>query len=226
MTQQSCMTQLKAMLSEGMSFFQRPLIVYQCDIYRQLAVVSDNISTVVTFWRCMASRLTALCRLIFHTSRPILVLQYRRTASVTSCSTGTLKCVYGCTALIGRILEIHQTHWTQTHETHFTTALTCLLNHSTAVWLNTSPASPASPSPLSTSPAGDVCKYYIGPSVACLSVLSSAVAAAIATQRRADRQWRVYDCPTAARSRQVSGHVVLDAQSVCASADRWSIHTL
>jgi len=91
-----------------------------------------------------------------------------------------------------------------------------------AVWLNTSPASPA---PLSTSPAGDVCKYYIGPSVACLSVLSSpATAVAVATQRRADRRRRVYDCPTAARStsRQVSGHVfLLDAQSACPSTDRW-----
>jgi len=85
---------------------------------------------------------------------------------------------------------------------------------------NTSPASPASPAQLSTSPAGDVCKYYIGPSVACLSVLSSTAAAAVATQRRADRRRRVYDCPTAARSRQVSGHVVLlDAQSACSSAD-------
>ena len=90
-----------------------------------------------------------------------------------------------------------------------------------AVWLNTSPAAPASPAPLLTSPAGDVCKYYIGPSVACLSVMSSA--AAVATQRRADRRRRVYDCPTAARSRQVSSHVVLlDAQSACPSADRWS----
>ena len=45
------------------------------------------------------------------------------------------------------------------------------------VWLNTSPAAPASPAPLSTSPASDVCKCYIGPSVASLawlSVLSSA----------------------------------------------------
>ena len=25
-------------------------------------------------------------------------------------------------ALIGRILDIHQTHWTQTHQTHFRTA--------------------------------------------------------------------------------------------------------
>ena len=40
-----------------------------------------------------------------------------------------------------------------------------------------------------TGPAGDVCKYYIGPSVACLSVLSS-TAAAVATQRRADRRQR------------------------------------
>ena len=38
--------------------------------------------------------------------------------------------------------------------------------------------------------AGDVCKYYIGPSVACLSVLSSAAAVAVATQRRADRRRR------------------------------------
>ena len=29
-------------------------------------------------------------------------------------------------ALIGRILDIHQTHWTQTHQTHFITALVCL----------------------------------------------------------------------------------------------------
>ena len=43
------------------------------------------------------------------------------------------------------------------------------------------------------------------PSVACLSVLSSAAAVAVATQRRADRRRRVYDCPTAARFRQVSG---------------------
>jgi len=71
----------------------------------------------------------------------------------------------------------------------------------------TSPATPASPAPLSTSPAGDVCNYYIGPSVACLSVLSSA--AAVATQWRADRRRRVYDCPTVARFPQVSGHVVL-----------------
>jgi len=42
-----------------------------------------------------------------------------------------------------------------------------------------------------TSPAVDVCKYYIGLSVACLSVLSSA--AADATQRRADRRRQVYD---------------------------------
>ena len=50
--------------------------------------------------------------------------------------------------------------------------------------------------------AGDVCKYYISPSVACLSVLSSADAIATATQRRADRRRRrVYDCPTTARSR-------------------------
>ena len=79
-------------------------------------------------------------------------------------------------------------------------------DHYKAVWLNTSPASPAS---LLTSPAGDVCKYYIGPSVACLSVLSSAAAVAVATLRHADRQWRVYNWPTATRSRQVSGHVVL-----------------
>jgi len=93
--------------------------------------------------------------------------------------------------------------------------------HLGMVWLNSSPASPASPAPLSTSPDGDVCKYYIGPSVACLSVLSSA--AAVATQWHADRGRRVYDCPTAACSRQVSGHVVLlDAQSACLSADRWS----
>ena len=94
------------------------------------------------------------------------------------------------------------------------------------VWLNTSPASPASPAPLSTSPAVDVCKYYIGPSVACLSVFSSAAAVAVATQRRADcigGGGGIYDCPTAARSQQVSGHVVLlDAQSVSPSADRWS----
>ena len=58
----------------------------------------------------------------------------------------------------------------------------------------------------------------IGPSVVCLSVLSSA--AAVATQWRADRRRRVYDCPTAARSRQVSGHVVLlDAQSAGPSTD-------
>jgi len=89
------------------------------------------------------------------------------------------------------------------------------------VRLNTSPAAPASPAPLSTSPDGDVCKYYIGPSVVCLSVLSSA--AAVATQWRADRRRRVYDCPTAARSRQVSRHVVLlDAQSAGPSTDRWS----
>jgi len=50
-------------------------------------------------------------------------------------------------------------------------------------------------------------------------VLSSA--ADVATQRRADRRQRVYDFPTAARSLQVSGHVVLlDAQSACPSADR------
>ena len=36
---QSCRTQWKAMSSAGMSLFQRPLIVYQCGIYRQLAVV-------------------------------------------------------------------------------------------------------------------------------------------------------------------------------------------
>ena len=42
-----------------------------------------------------------------------------------------------------------------------------------SVWLNTSPAAPASPAPLSTSPASDVCKCHIGPSVAWLSVLSS-----------------------------------------------------
>jgi len=73
--------------------FERPLIVYPCSIIGSWRLLA-TISTVVTFWRCMASRLTALCRLIFHTSRPILVLQYRCTASVTSCSTGTLKCVY------------------------------------------------------------------------------------------------------------------------------------
>jgi len=68
--------------------------------------------------------------------------------------------------------------------------------------------------------AGDVCIYYIGPSMAYLSVLSSAAAVAVATQQRADLQRRVYDCHTAARSRQVSGHVVLlDAQSACPSAD-------
>jgi len=78
------------------------------------------------------------------------------------------------------------------------------------VWLNTSPVAPTLLS------AGDVCKYYI---MACLSVLSSA--AAIATQQHADR--RVYDCPTAAHSRQVSSHVILlDVQSACPSADRWS----
>jgi len=72
-----------------------------------------------------------------------------------------------------------------------------------------------------------VCKYYIGPSVACLSVLSSASAVAVATQWRADRRWRVYDCPTAAHRPPYifiyPGHVVLlNAQSVCPSADRWS----
>jgi len=51
-------------------------------------------------------------------------------------------------------------------------------------------------------------------------VLSS-TAVAVATQRRADRRRRAYDGRTAARSRQVSGHVVLlDAQLACPSADR------
>jgi len=52
----------------------------------------------------------------------------------------------------------------------------------------------------------DITGLDVGPSVVCLSVLSSTVA--VATHRRADRRQRVYDCPTAARSRQVSGHVV------------------
>jgi len=92
------------------------------------------------------------------------------------------------------------------------------------VWLNTSPTALASPAPLSTAPAGDVCKYYIGPSVACLSVLSSATA--VATQQCADRRRRVW-LPHR-RSRKVSGHVVLlDAHSVCPSTDRWShLHTI
>ena len=81
--------QWKATSSAGMSSFQRPLIVYQCSIYRKLAVVSD-ISTVVTFQRCLAY---GAVRLISDTSRPIVVLQYRRTASVMSSSTDTLKCV-------------------------------------------------------------------------------------------------------------------------------------
>ena len=50
--------QWKNMLSVGMSLFQRPLIMYQCSIYRKLAVVSD-ISTTVTFRRCLASWLMA-----------------------------------------------------------------------------------------------------------------------------------------------------------------------
>ena len=52
-------------------------------------------------------------------------------------------------------------------------------------------------------------KYYIGPSVACLSVLSSAAAVATAAVWRADRRQWVYDCSAGARSRQVSGHGVI-----------------
>jgi len=55
--------QWKAMSSAGMSLFQRPLIVYQCGIYRQLVA---TISTVLRFqWlrfqRCLASQLMAHC---------------------------------------------------------------------------------------------------------------------------------------------------------------------
>jgi len=61
-------------------------------------------------------------------------------------------------------------------------------------------------------------------------VLSSAAAVAVATQRRADcigGGGGIYDCPTAARSQQVSGHVVLlDAQSASPSADRSHSHAL
>ena len=79
--------QWKAMSSAGISLFQRPLI---SAVFIGSWQLLATISTIVTLRRCLALWLTALCRLISHTSRPLLVLQYRRTVSVTSCSTGTL----------------------------------------------------------------------------------------------------------------------------------------
>jgi len=88
-----------------------------------------------------------------------------------------------------------------------------------AVWLNTSPAALASPAPLSTSSAGDVCRYYIGPSMACLCcppplplLLSGVLIGGGGYMTAPPRSF-----PAGLRSR-----LLLDAQSACPSADRWS----
>jgi len=67
----------------------------------------------------MASQLMALCRLILHISRPILVMQ----CSVCDVMFNGYAKMRQLDALIGHILDIYQMHWTQTHQTHFRTAL-------------------------------------------------------------------------------------------------------
>ena len=81
------------MSSAGISLFQRPLIVYHCGIYRQLAVVGNN------YHCCYVSAVSCAVvngpvRPIYHTSRPIYWCYSVDALHLTSCSTATLKCVY------------------------------------------------------------------------------------------------------------------------------------
>jgi len=79
-------------------------------------------------WRCMASRLTALCRLISHTIEAYTGGTEQMHCICDVMFNGYTK-MHLLDTLIGHILDIHQMHWTQTHQTHFRTARQIIIDN-------------------------------------------------------------------------------------------------